>query len=350
MSRKWLAVLWAALLLAVGGVAGWAAKTLLEPPDEVASEATYATVRAEQGSVSAISRIRAFAQWEPMSAGVNSASGVVTEVALASGEASTCDVLYRVNEQPVVIAEGEIPAYRAMSEGDTGRDVVQLQEMLIACGYSTGDADGDFGPSTTAAVEAWQDDLGVEDTGVVALGSIVFVSTLPTQVLLDSDRLRVGSSLNGGEDVVSVLSDSPRFLSQISDRQVAQLEEGQRAFLETPFGEFEAVIGSIEGADSQQFTVTYVSVDDEPLCGDACAEFPISPATSFEARVELVAPAEGVVIPSAALVTDASGGVIVVTDTGERISVTIRNQAQGQAVVDGLHSGTLLRVPGDLDD
>ena len=52
-------------------------------------------------------------------------------------------------------------------EGDTGQDVAQIQAKLGELGYQTGQADGDFGTATTAAVKAFQKDRGLESDGIV---------------------------------------------------------------------------------------------------------------------------------------------------------------------------------------
>jgi peptidoglycan hydrolase-like protein with peptidoglycan-binding domain len=66
-----------------------------------------------------------------------------------------------------------------------GRDVLQLQEALIALGYDADGtlvADGTFTPETAQAVLAFQAAAGLETDGVVDFGEIVFLPG-PTQVL-----------------------------------------------------------------------------------------------------------------------------------------------------------------------
>ena len=58
---------------------------------------------------------------------------------------------------------------RALMRGMIGSDVTELQGMLLQLGYDLGSygIDGDFGPSTEAAVRALQVNLGLTETGVV---------------------------------------------------------------------------------------------------------------------------------------------------------------------------------------
>src|SRR5262249_11517798 len=95
-------------------------------------------------------------------------------------------VLYRVDGRPVILLYGSTPAYRALAEGSsasdvTGADVRQLNAALVALGYAGSDdldpASDEFGWATKAAVKQLQDALGVDDTGTLALGDVVFEPT-----------------------------------------------------------------------------------------------------------------------------------------------------------------------------
>ena len=69
-------------------------------------------------------------------------------------------------------------AWRTMAVDDVGVDVFQLEANLVDLGY---DPDGEltvddtFTDYTADVVERWQEDLALEVTGRVALGSVVFV-------------------------------------------------------------------------------------------------------------------------------------------------------------------------------
>jgi Putative peptidoglycan binding domain len=86
--------------------------------------------------------------------------------------------LFRVNNLPVVLMYGRVPAYRAMKLGITdGPDVAELNRNLIDLGYeATGEA-GDieaFSDAASAAVRRWQGAEGLAETGIVELGRVVF--------------------------------------------------------------------------------------------------------------------------------------------------------------------------------
>lgn len=56
--------------------------------------------------------------------------------------------------------------YTALQKGDKGDEVKQLQQRLIELGYLDGNADGDFGNKTKAAVELFQSSAKLPVTGV----------------------------------------------------------------------------------------------------------------------------------------------------------------------------------------
>lgn len=71
-------------------------------------------------------------------------------------------VLLEVSGRPVFALVGEVPAYRDLRPGTSGRDVAQLQAALAELGYQVGDVDGEFGGSTKQAVAAFFAELGYE--------------------------------------------------------------------------------------------------------------------------------------------------------------------------------------------
>ncbi len=58
-------------------------------------------------------------------------------------------------------------SHPVLRQGDTGPDVVTLQQSLVRDGYNPGTIDGAFGPKTLAAVEAFQQAHGLVVDGIV---------------------------------------------------------------------------------------------------------------------------------------------------------------------------------------
>ena len=86
--------------------------------------------------------------------------------------------LWRIDNQPVVLMYGSVPAYRTLQAGvSDGPDVAELNANLAALGYDpTGTiaVSQHFGEATAAAVRRWQSAEGLAETGHVELGRVVF--------------------------------------------------------------------------------------------------------------------------------------------------------------------------------
>ena len=60
-----------------------------------------------------------------------------------------------------------LPPAGRLSVGDSGANVVALQKALAALGLNVGQPDGSFGPTTKAAVAAFQTAHGLTPDGIV---------------------------------------------------------------------------------------------------------------------------------------------------------------------------------------
>jgi hypothetical protein len=67
--------------------------------------------------------------------------------------------------RPLLVLQGETPAYRDLVPGISGRDARQLEEGLARLGFDPGPVDGTFDDKTSAAVAAWYEGSGWESFG-----------------------------------------------------------------------------------------------------------------------------------------------------------------------------------------
>ena len=113
---------------------------------------------------------RARLDGSPYSA-INQASGTYTELPRQGAKVDCGEAFYRVDDHPVLLLCGTVPAYRDLEEGDDGRDVLQLNRNLRELGYDADagvdiDPDGsEFTWETVEALEELQDDMGLKETG-----------------------------------------------------------------------------------------------------------------------------------------------------------------------------------------
>lgn len=336
-THPWLIWLGAGLaMLLVGAVVGWAGAVVLTPPKDVLDSSAFTTVEVVQGEVGSSINLNTVAEWTPIPVGSNQASGTVTTVSVSPGdEVKQSSILYSVNLRPVVIAEGSIPSFRAMSIGTSGSDVTQLQTMLATLGLYSGTRDGGFGYLTGQAVKAWQKKLGVPADGVVQAGDIVFVPSLPTRVALDTEVIKRGATVSGGEPVVKGLPPAPAFTVPVTDTQASLMPNGTRVEIVSGAATWEGYV-SDQVSDPQKGTTVILSgKDGASICGDECGTIPVTGQTLLLSKIVTVETVKGLVVPSAALLSVADGTVSVIDAEGTHHKVTVETSARGMSVIDG---------------
>jgi hypothetical protein len=149
-------------------------------------------------------------------------------------------VLYQVDGAPVVLLYGETPAYRALAEGATGaamtgKDVAELNHDLVALGYvHKSDLDsawGQFHWATKAGVEKLQKHLGVDQSGQLPLGDVVF---LPTAARVTTLLAGLGAPATGP---VLRASSTARTVSVALDADLqSEVTAGNRVTITLPDG------------------------------------------------------------------------------------------------------------------
>lgn len=334
--------------VAIGAIASWALMVVLRPADDVLDATTYTTVAVESGEVGASITLNVVAEWTPESIGANRAKGVVTTIVVTPGdEVKQGSVLYTVDLRPVVVAHGAVPAFRQIAEGGEGLDVAQAQSMLAALGFYGGATDGKAGGATAEAIRDWQESLGVPRTGVIELGDIIFVPTLPTRVALNAAAVTRGATLVGGEDVLQGLSPTPDFHVPATEGQAAMISTGTRVEISSPSGNtwLASAGAQTSDADTGSIDIELGGEDGAAICGDQCNQIPVTGESLLSSLIVTVPTVDGLVVPSAALVTSADGQLTLIDDSGTRIPVTVVTSARGMSVVDGISEGTRVRVP-----
>lgn len=347
--RRWPWWVVGGLLLAgAAGVVGWAAASLLSPGEEALASPGFTTVEVAQGEVGSSITLNTAAAWTPVPVGANRAAGVVTSIAVAPGdEVTQGSALYAVDLRPVVVAQGQTPAFRDVGQGVEGPDVAQLQTMLTALGMFHGSVDGKAGAGTVSAVKAWQKSLGVAQSGVVGVGDVIFVPTLPTRVALDDDVIVRGAMLSGGEDVVAGLPSAPVFAVPVTEGQAAMMPTGTRVEITSPGGDTWVAVAGEQSPDPETGTITVAldAPESGVICGDQCGQVPVTGQALLSSKIVTVPTVAGLVVPSAALVTGADGQTAVVTEAGDRVPVSVVASARGMSVVEGVDAGVRVRVP-----
>ncbi|MGC5628734.1 peptidoglycan-binding domain-containing protein [Georgenia sp. Z1344] len=338
-------VLLATLCLAAGAVVGWALREVVAPASSDEEVEDHTVVEVVYGDVGSTLSLTASAWWPTTPLATPAATGTVTAVAADPGaRVESGDVVIRVDERPVVVLDGAVPAYRLLAAGATGEDVRQLQVFLVRAGYLTGDPDGTYGPTTAAAVRAWQRELGTTVTGEVAEGSVMFVPGLPARVRA-AEGIDVGVRLAGGESVLERFEDAPRIEVAIAGNQADLVSVGSTVVVDGP-SSWSMVVDAVTEDEAGGLVAVLAAPDGGPACGTTCGEIPVEGFTTYPASVELVPSTPGPMVPAAALATRADGSYVVVDAGGTEVPVDVLAQGSGYAVVDGIEPGAEVRVPG----
>ena len=130
---------------------------------------------------------------------VNQLAGTFTQLPRPALRIAAGGTLFRVDNLPVVLMTGRVPAWRPMLPGIIGPDVTELDRNLIVLGYAAGlfsTPDNTFTPATSLAVERWQQAAGLPVTGQVELGRVLF---LPGRVLVGAPDVAPGDPAAPGQ-------------------------------------------------------------------------------------------------------------------------------------------------------
>lgn len=283
--------------------------------------------------------------------------GVVTWVAREGARVARGQALYRVDDLPVPLLYGDVAPYRTLEAGvEDGRDVKQLEKNLEALGYTGFTVDEEYTDTTTAAVQEWQDDLGLEPTGRVEPGQVV-VAAGPVRV--GDHKAQAGARVAPGKPVADVTAPSQTVTVdlEVEDQQLAR--EGAAVTVELPGGQ------TVDGTVTEIGTVAQAPAGGEQQDGQATDD-----AATIEVTVTLDDPAKAgsldqapvdvnllseerkgvLTVPVSALLALDEGryGVEVVEGDSTRIvPVEVGLFAGGKVEVtgDGIAAGTKVGVP-----
>jgi peptidoglycan hydrolase-like protein with peptidoglycan-binding domain len=167
---------------------------------------------------------------------VNRIAGTYTWLQPPAATVAPGQALYRVDNEPVVLMSGPVPAWRLFAAGMTdGPDVGQLQAGLLAAGDARGlfsVASNHFNGLTEAAVRRWQTAMGLPVTGRIELGTIVF---LPGPIRVDAQQVSSGEAATPGDQPYAV-STTTRVVTVPLNPNLPTVAPGQAVSIVLPDG------------------------------------------------------------------------------------------------------------------
>ncbi|WP_225647503.1 peptidoglycan-binding domain-containing protein [Streptomyces solaniscabiei] len=310
------------------------------------------------------------------------AEGTVTRLPRQGATVGRGEELLRVDDRPVILLYGTLPMYRSLGSGaeedgrgdsrgdaraqddpgdDDGRtapremrgmDVMQFETNLAALGYTGFTVDETFTARTADAVERWQRSLGLEETGTVGVGDVIYSAG---RVRIGRAGVRPGAAV--GENALTYTDTARKVVVDASAADAAWAVRGAAVTVRLPTGT------SVPG------TVAVIGKQASPAEGDGGGEAGAGagqPATipvtvtiadqkalgrleSGPVTVEYVGreAKEVLAVPVSALVALAEGGHGLETEDGRFVAVRTGLFADGEVEVSGpaVREGMKVRIP-----
>jgi hypothetical protein len=348
MKRKAWVLAGAAVLVA--GIGGVVVTSSAKQATPAAQESPANTAPVEKGELSATVSLdgtltyRALPDGSPYSA-INHAAGTYTELPDVGDKVDCGDVFYRVDDDPVLLLCGTVPAYRDLQIGDEGRDVSQLNRNLHELGH-------EFTWKTKKALEELQHDKGLDVTGALDLADAVF---LPRAARIAKVTGELGGSARPGAQVAQATSDTLEVQVNLEASQQGDVKKGDRAQITLPGNK--SVPGKVDrlgrvaqtaGKDDDVGAATipaYIGLD-KPKKASGLDQAPVQVDITTKGVESALS------VPVTALVGKSGGGfaVEVVRDggPGELVAVELGlfDTANGRVEVEGdLSEGDQVVVP-----
>jgi hypothetical protein len=359
--RSWALVV-VVVLVTTAAAGGLLAMSSAEPATPASTEPLVNTVPVERGPLSDMISVygtltfRARADGSPYTV-VNQARGIYTELPKAGDTVACGHVLYRVDERPVPLLCGAVPAFRSLHRGVVGNDVRQLNRNLHTLGDDAGleinPEETAFTDRTEKALEVLQHRTGLDVTGTLEISDAVF---LPESVRVGKVTAVLGGSAQPGALILDATSDTPEVLVGLDPSQRGAVEAGDHAQVTLPgntvvtarVDRLGNVVSASAGQDGSALAASipvYITLDDP----DAVRGFDAAPV-----RVDITTNgvADVLSVPVTALVGRSGGGfaVEVVRSDGGRELVAVKlglfDAAGGRVEVGGeLAEGDQVVVP-----
>jgi hypothetical protein len=288
---------------------------------------------------------------------INQARGIYTELPNDGDKVACGDVLYRVDEKPVLLLCGTVPAYRTLHRGDVGNDVRQLNLNLHTLGDDAGlqinPDDTAFTDKTEKALEVLQHGKGLDVTGALEIGQAVF---LPESARIGKVAAVLGGSAQPGATILDATSDTPEVQVGLDPSQQGAVKAGDHAQVTLPgnavvtgkvdrLGNVASVPAGQNGSAQAATIPVYISLDTP----DAARGFDAAPV---QVDITTAGVEDALSVPVAALVGKSGGGfaVEVVRSDGRRDLVAVKlglfDTADGRVQIDGaIAEGDRVVVP-----
>jgi Putative peptidoglycan binding domain len=213
-------------------------------------------------------------------------TGTLTALPALGSVIDRGQTVVEVDGLPVPLLFGARPFWRQLdANSEDGVDIQELEENLVALGYATSDTltvDQDWTAATTAAVKAWQEALGREETGTVSPSDAV---VLPGAVRVTDWPTPVGGPASGA--VLAVTGTTRQVTVALDANKQSLVSVGEAVEVVLPDGTTTAgtitSVGTVAtGSDTDNdgspdtFTIDLVVALDDPAAAGSLDEAPVT--------------------------------------------------------------------------
>ncbi|MBO2436612.1 peptidoglycan-binding protein [Actinomadura nitritigenes] len=333
----------AAVALNTGGGSGEDRATALPPNTTQVTRQTLKDEQTEDGSLG----------YGPAYTATSRLQGTLTTVPESGDVIKRGQALYEVDGDPVVLMYGSKPAYRPLRIGTEGSDVERFEKNLKALGYDGFTVDKEYTADTADAVEKWQDDLGLDETGTVELGRVVFA---PEPVRIDSLQANAGDPTGPGRKVLTYTGTDKAVTVELDTTDQRMARKGAAVEVALPddttvtgrIDEVSTVIQPGEGQGADPSTKVEVTIWlRSSKARKAAARYALA---AVDVTFTAGARKEVLTVPVTALVALSEGGFgveVVKGSTSSYVPVKTGLFADGRVEVSGagVAEGTVVGVP-----
>jgi hypothetical protein len=187
--------------------------------------ATVSTAPVTRGALNDMVSLTGILTRAPRPDVVGRARGTYTALPTAGATVGCGAVLYRVDDAPVLLLCGTVPAYRTLRVGDRGRDVHILNRALRVHDGAT------FTSATERALKALQRRKGMKVIGTLPLGAAV---VLPGRVRIARVIAPLGAPARPGAVVLSTTAATLGVAAALDASQQGVVGVGDRARVTLP--------------------------------------------------------------------------------------------------------------------
>ena len=385
MTRTTWALAGAAILIAVGAI-GAVVATSGSNQAALASQAEPApnTAMVQEGNLSATVSQNGTLTYQGQADGspytvINQDQGTYTQLPALGQVITQGQVVYRVNDSPVVLLHGTVPAYRTLTAGSTGADVAELNSDLVTLGYATSaqlnPTSDSFDSATTTALEKLQAALGMTANGTFTLGQAVFE---PATLRITAISVPWGGAAQGGQSALQATSTTRVVQVALDASQQTEVAVGNTVTITLPDNQTTpgvvSSVGAVAICPSSSSTGSNGSTSSATLGTDTCSSAnsgnatptitvdvtPSDPAATgtwdqapVQVGITTASVPNALAVPVTALLAQPGGGYSVeVVDTAGTdhlvaVSLGLFDDAQGlvQVTGSGLAAGQKVVVP-----